>query len=475
LANSVLANPVWAKRTELLWLSFAVGLAVAIRIAAICVWPNALTDDPDAYRAIASTLEASGVFGLMDAEGNPRPTAFRPPLYPWLLATSFRIGTDKLLSVAILHLLLAASTAALVFRLTRRLLDRFTDASAKQMLQRSAAASCLVAIDPILLRQSTLLMTETLAATLAIAVIWAWVRWCDATSPTRFAFAFGLGGLLALAFLCRPTFLVWAMFVIVSMPLVTRNRQGWASAAIAGSLVIATVFCWTLRNQRAIGHPVWATTHGGYTLLLANNESFYDHLAESEFGDVWQPEPFFNAYRNRYRGDPRTAAFWKRDWSAGTASGSRAAPAGEEDSAGEDAPGEYEDDRRCYEAAIATIKRRPGMFVWSALVRAGRLWSPLPHLTRGRSTISVSAIGGYYGLLYAAILIAAYRHRRMLLHRQWWAVWLLAVTLTGVHAVYWSNLRMRAPIMPALSVVAVFAATRPGAIAGPGSTVKPPE
>ncbi len=56
---------------------------------------ESLNDDPDAYRVIAETLARTGVFGLPESDGEARPTAFRPPLYPWMLSWLVD-GTGKL-------------------------------------------------------------------------------------------------------------------------------------------------------------------------------------------------------------------------------------------------------------------------------------------------------------------------------------------------------------------------------------------
>ena len=50
---------------------------------------------------------------------------------------------------------------------------------------------------------------------------------------------------------------------------------------------VATLAPWALRNARALGEPVWTTTHGGYTLALANNPTYYDEVLDGPPGAVW--------------------------------------------------------------------------------------------------------------------------------------------------------------------------------------------
>jgi hypothetical protein len=218
-------------------------------------------------------------------------------------------------------------------------------------------------------------------------------------------------------------------------------------------MLVMTAAAWTLRNTRAIGYPVWATTHGGYTLLLGNNPLFYDYLREGRPGTTWDTERFFVAYAHRYDADPITEAFWKKDWSAVPSLETARVPANFT---------EHDDDRLAYEAAKATIRREPAMFLWSCGIRVARLWSPFPHHTSDRPWAAVVLVGTYYSMLYLAIAIGLWKLGRDFPHPNWWPALTLVVTLTLVHAVYWSNIRMRAPAMPALAIIAAAATGRPG-------------
>jgi 4-amino-4-deoxy-L-arabinose transferase-like glycosyltransferase len=342
--------------------------------------------------------------------------------------------------VAALHTLLGALTVLCTFCLARRCDS--VDAPERFAI----AAALLVTLDPLLVQQSRLVMSETLATTLSAVVFWLWAR-AYRFGPTRFCGA-QLGVALALAYLCRPVFLVWAVMMvgIVFLGLPADRRKRWRHALMVLTLVVTAVVTWTIRNQRILGHPVWATTHGGYTLLLANNPSFYRYLREGEFGRPWDATAFFDAHAHRYDADPTEEQFWNRAWNVppGPIRGD-----------------EVQDNQLCYRAAMATIGREPQMFLWSCLVRLGRLWSPFPHATPDRSLWVVRAVGAFYVLVYIMVIVGLWRHRRRVFCPPWWPAWALAVTLSLVHAVYWSNLRMRSPIVPAIAIAAAAAITRP--------------
>jgi len=476
------------------WVSLAI-FAVLVRGGLLLVESDHMRADPDAYRSIAETLAETGVFGTTAASGDPVATAFRPPLYPWLLSWMVSsAGQLSLTAVGLLHLVLGVGTVLLTWDIARR------------FLSNGAAwlAGVLVVIDPLLLSQSTLVMTETIATFLAMLVWWWWVVAVISPQPVwRGDWRLGpvlntviLAVLLAVTYLCRPTFLVWAVLIggliAVAGPACRIRRA--ALVMTYGVVLAAAVGFWTMRNLAAVGEPVWATTHGGYTLLLANNESFYRYLRSgrnaarglSEDGATdrlgwtrspWDPEDFFARYARRHQVPPgslNTQAYWTSDsWAPSDQGQTETGPANTGPaSAGASASGRHwtepEEDRVAYEAAVATIARHPEQFVWSCLARVIRLWHPVPHLTPERSPVMVAAVGIYHGLIGLLVVFAGavwvrWRYRdkssggigRWRPHARWWPAIALVVTLSAVHAVYWSNPRMRAPAIPMLAVVAV--------------------
>ena len=66
---------------------------------------------------------------------------------------------------------------------------------------------------------------------------------------------------------------------------------GWKVRAsrvlLLGMATVLTLAPWAWRNARVLGEPVWTTTHGGYTLALANNPVYYSDVLEGPPGTVW--------------------------------------------------------------------------------------------------------------------------------------------------------------------------------------------
>jgi hypothetical protein len=426
--------------------------ALALRGAALWVFRGELARDPDGYRHTAQSLVEQGVYAPDElaslAAGRPIPGAYRPPLYPLLLAALRAISPAEVARIAALQLALGLGTVALTAVLARRWgLGRW-----------AWLAALLTAADPLLLAHSASVMTETLAAFLAVAGLVAAdaaitaigrkgekQRWVEAVGWA------GLAGLVAgLAVLCRPTFLPWAIGLPVLYAWAGWRRSivpgtpatAWRPSALACLAGLALALApWMIRNWVSLGAPLMTTTHGGYTFYLANNREFFDYLRGSPTA-AWNSEGFNERWRVE-----RARGLGPGPWPQGTERGA---------------------DRLAYERGQTEIAADPAGFLGAAAARLARLWGVVPEPLRATESRSRRwqrwAVGAWYALVLLLAVggvcwlgIAAARSAagdRVSLVRLAPALWLLA-SFTAVHAVYWTNLRMRAPLMPA---VAAFAA-----------------
>jgi len=447
-------------------------LTLAVRCGVLAISPRALEDDPDGYRAVAENLLRHGTFG----EGNV-PTAYRPPLYPLMLAPCLALGPWSRTAIGVLHVGLGVATVWLTFRVAQRWgLGRW-----------ALPAALLAALDPILLRQSTLIMTETPAAFLAVAALALLTAAGRRPSAGR---ALAAGACVALAALCRPAFLPWLGSAAVILPWSTAKAHGLQPVGFTGSEVIhfrvfkvlfafiigaAIVLApWVVRNQLQLGRPIVSTTHGGYTLWLANNPDLYEHLRTGAWGSLWNADEFNKAWRAAPRASP---------------------------------PDELAADRLAYSRAWEAIRAQPGMFLYSCMVRVGGLWTPLPHqlspdeapTTRmARYAVAVwytveMLLAGVGALLLVRLTSKRGRtglkpvpHSKSsevfkssevcaesagllagegpgegaltqtLSQRERGPGWiwglLLVVCFTGVHTLYWTDMRMRAPLVPVVAM-----------------------
>lgn len=390
-----------------LGLAALVAVSVLARLAVLAPGFGRL-EDPDNYLLLARSL----VEGRGLAVGGV-PTANRPPLYPLVLAPLVAALGDRLAwGVAALHLALGGATVVLTAIAARR----WGLAPGRALL-----AGAIVAFDPVLLAQGRAVMTETLAAWLVSATLV-----LVGQGGLRGAWLGGFG--FGLATLCRPSFLPAAGLTAVAAlaagpgtPAVRVRR-----AAVLVLATIAPLVPWAWRNARVLGEPVWTTTHGGWTFALANNPVYYDEVLDGPPGAVWSGA-------NQAR------------WFAQTG---RVVAGLSEPAA----------DRRLRALGLQFVASRPRAFARACLTRLGRFWGLAPAgAVYSRTTRLVTA--AWTLPLWIALGLG------LTCHGLWrWprvAAPAIVLALTAVHALFWTDLRMRAPIVPALAVIA-SGARRPG-------------
>lgn len=416
-------------------------VAAVVRIAALGVWKANLSDDRDDYLTVARQYVAHGFWKPFDGSLN----SFRPPLYPLLLAGLLKCGGGSL-TIGLLQLVLGTATVALTWRVAARL-----DLGALALV-----AAGMVALDPLLIVYTTFPMTETLFTFLVILLADRTLSANSAvtsraritttsgsevhppTGATTSAWqAISLGVVFGGCALCRPT--IWPTAGLAALCFAWRawHRATFARSAIgsAALVVLSTVLVvspWTLRNWKILGSPIFTTTHGGYTLLLGNNADFYEHVAARPLADEWTD-----------REPDRFQAGWFRKM---TAEMNR--------EIGPNA-GEVGQDRWMYRQAWQSISGEPRLFLRACLLRFVRFWNVVP-LMPSRSSVSSFVVWGIC-LGYAIELGLFVMGIGVLLRRpdeRWLVPLAVILNFALVHLVYWSNMRMRAPLVPLIALVA---------------------
>lgn len=400
-------------------------LVCAIRGGALWVMRDRLGSDPDAYRAIATQLAAGK--GYSGPSG--KPTAFRPPGYPIVLSVPFRLGWGNA-GIATMHFAFGIATVWLTYRVGLRL-----------GMSRAGAtlAAFLVGVDPLLVQYSTAPMTETVCALLGILLISVGINGTRSAKRQLF-----VGVVFGGCVLCRPTF--WAFGALSAIAWVARRRQSetrqipWVTL-LAVAIVVSP---WVARNTLVMGRPIVMTTHGGYTLLLGNNEVFNAQVLQQPWGARWSGA---------------SLAAWQRSLEAEM----------ERDGIAEDS--EIKRDRWHRKKAMRYIREHPDVFYRACALRFVRFWnvSPPPAAqetvriawckltgskTKGGDVVASGVVWLtrlFYIGVTVAFLFGVVRKR----DAAWRRLMLLVAAFVVVHLVYWSNTRMRAPVIPAIVLVAV--------------------
>lgn len=401
------------------WLVALLILAGVLRIGLILRNPATLSEDRDLYWGIARSVAAGDGYRHPDLG---HPTAYRPPLYPLLLTGIVLLGGGAK-SLAVIQVALGVVTVCMTWRLGQRL----------NLGATSWIAAAFVAANPLLIQSGALAMTETLCTFLIVAMLLAMpvANRESAANRDRNWGAMTLGILLGLAVLCRPTVIVF-LFSSMTFLAVRQARSGWPSRSVCVRWLVvvlafgATLAPWTVRNWVVMGEPIVMTTHGGYTLLLGNNDEFYRVEVLEADGTLWDSQPWQKQLRQNLadvglRNDQEVAI-----------------------------------DRHMTNLAWTWIKEHPAEFWESCWLRLKRFWNVVPS---GSDAGSLPApvrwgIALFFVVELAAAAIGLLKSVRCDV-THWWPLVLLVSSFAAVHLVYWSNLRMRAPVEP---ILALFAA-----------------
>lgn len=391
-------------------------MAVVVRLVFGLSRLQDIPTDPDHYIQLGNSLITGQGF-VYDG----RPTAYRPPLYPIVISPLIAIfgeGRTFHATLVVLQAILGGATTWLAMRTASHVSDLLSDQksdSQESRLKWSSAwwiTGLLTAFDPVLVSQSPLVMTETLAAFLLTGAI-------HAIMHDRLRSA---GLWFGAAALCRPSLL--ACMILTAFvrwiptdrsPLKHRFADSFRIAFICGILLLP----WVLRNMARFGEPVLTTTHGGYTLALANNAVYYEDVVFGPPGAVWT--------------GPRQQAWM--------------------DSIGTDTVGlpEPEADRRMKAKAFDFIRNHPREFAIACIHKQLRFWAIAPSSqvfgSRVRTICAIWTVPFWFFALLALRLRSSWT---------WPTLAILAVvtSLAMVHLVYWTDIRMRAPIVPTLAILA---------------------
>lgn len=409
--------------------SVLLAIALTLRVGATLIWWADTQTDPDAYVGLARELATGSGFCT---PGTDQPTAYRPPVYPLFLSTLLTVdGFQNGLAIPVWNILFDLATLGFVWSWLRY--------SSSNWIAPGLAV-LLLAVDPLMVRYTPLAMTEacftcwTTAGVLLLANI-AGPHHAPSDRLERGLWGVA-GGLLGVAALCRPSiwpFLAALVFIClirgcVATPPALRRTRFAELATFLAALVMLTA-PWVIRNAVQFRQPILTTTHGGYTLLLANNPVFYDEVARQPWGTVWSGDSLDRWQRQMFEQ-------MEKDLGAPLT--------------------EVEQDRWQTQQAWRSIAADPAGFCAGMWYRIRSFWSLTPRGPGARSLpfVVVWLVGIWYGLFFAAAAWGAWlmwRRRASGL----WVLLLFMVSLQIVHLVYWTDTRMRLPLHPLLAILAV--------------------
>lgn len=422
------------------WIVPILVVAFALRLTALLFLNASLEEDRDAYYGIAQSLAEGRGYS---SPGSTSATAYRPPLYPVLIAGLLAIG-GNVQALGIVQALLGVLSVWLTFRAGERWLGR----------SPAVVAAAVVAVEPLGLVNTSLVMTETIATFLLAAwlvVLSGPVEQVEAGRTTVFpeapragaVRAFWTGVVAGLGTLCRPIMLPTAVLgQIWYLGAQCRESGRFDARTIRMSRIslmaflaglVLTLAPWTVRNWLQFGQPIVTTTHGGYTLLLGHNPSYSREVVHGPAGAVW-PGPSLEAWQRSVDAELEQKGIGPRD--------------------------EVGRDRAMAAMAWQTIRTDPVEAVRSGATLLARLWSLSPRTTPERPiprSVAVSILLFNVGLLTLALVGLIH----LVVMRLPLAGLLLVPPLvfSAMHSLYWADQRMRAPLVPVLALLAAWGVT----------------
>src|SRR5690606_5669269 len=243
-----------ARRADLSFTLVLFFLALSIRLLVVLLWAREPVRDGHYYHFGAERI-AEG-FGyseqvIQHGQAVSKPWTHYPVGYSAFLAFFYFVFGASTLTAPIVGAIIGATTAALTHRIARYFLS--TD--------RARIAGGLCALHPGLIAYSAVVMTEPLAALLALAAGLVALRSREHRfSPVLAGILIGLGGLVRLSSLL----FLPALLLVYGRP----HKRAWLKTSFAGLVALLTILPWTVRNCQVMDGCALVSTNGGWNLAI---------------------------------------------------------------------------------------------------------------------------------------------------------------------------------------------------------------
>ncbi len=251
------------------WIAAVVAFGLALRVGYILGFSSHLNFGLDSvwYQLEGGAL-ASG-HGYVDPQrlfesGRDVATAFRPPLYPGLLAVVVRWIGESRQTLQLAGVATGAASIVAIGALGRRVGGAGV----------GIIAAALAAVSPALIGFDGSLMSETLYVPIVAGLLLMTYSAIDRPTPLRWI---GVGALCGLGALTRGDAVM--LFAALVIPCVVFMRRPWKSRLVFGLAAVAgftlLVGPWVARNQSELGQPTLATLDAGTALAGTNCPAVY--------------------------------------------------------------------------------------------------------------------------------------------------------------------------------------------------------
>jgi len=243
-----------SKRGDLAFVLALALVALLPRLYVAIAWSKEPVWDGHYYHFGAERIAAGlGYSEDVWVRGQPtwRPWVHYPVGYSALLAAAYKLFGSSLLVAPLLNALFGMLLAVVSYRLARYFLST----------TRARLGGALVALHPGLIAYSALVMTEIVAALLAVSAGLALLAFRGRAKALLIS-----GLLLGVATLVRPASLLILLLVPFTQP--GGPLRGLQNFALVSAVCLAVILPWTLRNCQRFDGCALVSTNGGWNLAI---------------------------------------------------------------------------------------------------------------------------------------------------------------------------------------------------------------
>lgn len=245
------APPGHRERRPVVGVLVVLAVAAAARLALILATPDLpLRDDPADYHRLAASVARGHGFGDTVLAAGGGPTAFRPPLYPFLLGVVYRLGGVDVGTARLVQAGLGVAAVGLLGLLAARLAGR----------KVALVTMALAAVYPPLLLAGGSLLSESVSLPLELGALLAALAHRRSGGGWRWPLLAGV--LVGLAVLARPNHAVLLVPVALLVAGPRPRRRAPVAVAVVGA--VAVVAPWAVRNAVVFGRFVPVSDLDGY-------------------------------------------------------------------------------------------------------------------------------------------------------------------------------------------------------------------
>lgn len=419
---SDLSSTTRADRIRLILLIFFVALGVRLAYTVALGWRDyQLVADAQDYHFIAQGLSDGQGFSRLGWDLAWRPTAFRPPLTPFLISLVYQVSPTNILAARIMMCVIGALTAVII---SVAAVSAFPGRNAWRI---GLVAGIGAALYPYLVIHSTSLLIEPIHALLIPTLL---VMMLRAKRPVTVRMAIALGIITAVIALNRPDGASYAL--LAAAWVVTLGTSGYhlkvfrrfGISALVILSFLAVISPWWIRNYMRFNTFIPSTTSTGDLILGANNKATYE---PGVFYGYWSYEAVITGEAGAYSFADEVTA-----------------------------------DRKHTEMGLNHISENPLGYVAVVPVRVLRgweLWDPLGNVRFGTSWgrpvwAGRIALAVYYPVFLAAIAGAVMARRRW---RDLAPLYAIPAYVTLLFAFITGEMRYRAAVEPILVIFAAYA------------------